>query len=107
MRMFQGGLAMHKSKLITVGLAAMIALATGGLIIQHNELVAQAEQSVARSYELKTQKEALQARTERLQARTEQLSAANSATPREIQLASQAELPDLVVSAPRFSGQGR
>jgi hypothetical protein len=49
----------------------------------------------------------LQARTERLQARTEQLSAANSATPREIQLASQAELPDLVVSAPRFSGQGR
>ena len=54
---------MHKSKLITVGLAAMIALATGGLIIQHNELVAQAEQSVARSYELKTQKEALQART--------------------------------------------
>src|ERR1700681_3899400 len=107
MHMFQGGLAMHKSKLITVGLAAMVALTTGGLIIQHNELVAQAEQSVARSYELKTQKEALPPGAERLQARTEQLSAANSATPREVQLASQAELPDLVVSAPRFAGQGR
>ena len=96
---------MYKSNLITVGLVAMIALATGGLIIQHNELVARAEQSVALSYELKTQTENLQARTERLQAQMEQSSAANPANRRQIQLASQPQLPDLVVSAPRSSGQ--
>lgn len=94
---------MRKSKLVSVGLAAIIAVATGGLVIQHNQLVAQAEQLGARSYQLKTQKEELQARTERLQAQTEQLSAANFPQPREIQLAAQPELPDLVVSAPRFS----
>ena len=98
---------MHKSKLITIGLAAVIAVATGGLIIQHNQLVAQAEQFAAIGYQLKTQKEEMQARTERHQAQAEQLSAANFSKPSEIQLASQPDLPDVVVSAPRISGQGR
>ena len=97
---------MRKSNLITVSLAALIAVTTGGLVIQHNQLVAQSEQLSARTYQLKAQKEELQARTERLQAHTEQLSAANFSKP-EIQLASQPELPDLVVSAPRGSSQGK
>jgi len=97
---------MRKSNLMTVGLAAVVAVATGGLVIQHNQLVAQSEQLSARTFQLKAQKEELQAQTERLQAHTEQLSEANFSK-REIQLASQPELPDLVVSAPRVSGQGK
>ncbi len=83
---------MRKSKLINVGLAALLALTAGGLAIQHNELVALAEQFSAGSYQLESQKEELQARTQQLQARTERMSAANF---------SPTQLPDLVVSAPR------
>jgi len=98
---------MRKSKLINAGLAALLALTAGGLIIQHNQLVELAEQLSAGSYQLRTQKEELQARTERLQAQAEHLSAAKFSSPDRIPLASQPELPDLVVSAPRLSGGGR
>ncbi len=98
---------MRTSKLITVGLAAIIGITTGRLIVQHNLIVEQSEQLVARNYQLETQKEELQARSEQFQARTEQLSTATMPKPGEIRLASQAELPDLVVSAPRLSSQGR
>jgi hypothetical protein len=98
---------MRKSKLINAGLAALLALTAGGLIIQHNQLVELGEQLSTGSYQLKTQKEELQARTERLQAQTEHLSAANFLSPDRIPLASQPELPDLVVSAPRSSAQDR
>ncbi len=98
---------MRKSKLITIGLAAIVAVTTGRLVVQHNQLVAQSEQLAARNYQLKTQKEELQTRSERFQAQREQLSAANMSKSREIQLASQTELPDLVVSAPRLSGEGK
>lgn len=98
---------MRTSKLITLGLAAIIGLTSGGLIVQHNLIVAQSEQHAARNYQLETQKEELQARYERFQARTEQLSTATMPKPGEIRLASQAELPDLVVSAPRLFSQGR
>jgi hypothetical protein len=96
---------MRKSKLINAGLAALLALTAGGMIVQHNQLVELAEQLSAGSYQLKTQREELQARTERLQAQTQRLSAANFSD--RIPLASQPELPDLVVSAPRLSAQDR
>ena len=89
---------MHKTKLIST---AVITAMAASLIIQHNQLVAQAEQLAANNYQLKTQTEQLQARTERLQSRTEQLASGNFSTPRDIQLAAQQELPDLVVSARR------
>ncbi|HEV7613904.1 MAG TPA: hypothetical protein VGO37_18640 [Steroidobacteraceae bacterium] len=98
---------MRTSKLIAIGLAAIVGVTTGRLIVQHNQLVAQSEQLAARNYQLKTQKEELQARSERLQAQMEQSSAANISKRSEIKLASQAELPDLVVSAPRLSAQER
>jgi hypothetical protein len=72
---------MSTSKLITVGLAVAIAVTTGGLIVQHNHTVQKEEA--------------------RPQAATEQ-SAAKLSKQRAIQLASQQELPDVVVSAPRY-----
>jgi hypothetical protein len=98
---------MRTSNLITVGLVAVMAVATVGLINQHNQLVAQAEQLTANSYQLEAQKRQLQAQTERFQARTEQFSAANVPAEREVQLVSQTELPAVVVAAPRFSDQAR
>ena len=79
---------MGTSKLIIVSLAALIAVATAGWIVQRN---------------LGAQKEELQTHTEHAQARPEQLSAANFPKQREIQLASRQELPDVVVSAARYA----
>ncbi len=90
---------MRTSNLITVGLMAAIAVATGGLISQHNQLVVQGEELAADSYQLATQKGQLQALTERIRSRTEQ-SAAN-ATQRDVKLVSQAELPAVIVAARR------
>jgi hypothetical protein len=73
---------MSTSKLITVGLAVAIAVTTGGLIVQHNHTVQKEEA--------------------RPQEATEQSSAAKLSKQRAIQLASQQELPDVVVSAPRY-----
>ena len=89
---------MRTSNLITVGLVAAIAVATGGLVSQHNKLVAQGEELAANSYQLATQKGQLQALTERFQAQTEQSAAA---THRDVQLVSQAELPAVIVAARR------
>jgi uncharacterized protein HemX len=79
---------MRTSNLITVGLAAVIAVGAGGLVSQHNQLVAQGEELTANRYQLAAEREHLRAQTERFQSRTEQGSA---------------ELPALVVAAPRFS----
>jgi uncharacterized coiled-coil DUF342 family protein len=98
---------MRDSKLITVGLSAVIAVSAAGLVAQHNQLVAQAEQLAATSFELKTQKDELLAHAQRLQAERQQLSAANVAMRGEAELASQQELPGVVVSAPRYSSQAR
>lgn len=91
---------MRPSNLITVGLAAAIAVATGGSISQHDQLVVQGEVLAATSYHLATQKGQLQALTERFQARTEQSSAATT-TQHGAQRVSQAQLPAVVVAAPR------
>jgi uncharacterized protein (DUF3084 family) len=90
MRIVFRRIGMRTSKLITIALAAIVGVTTGRLVVQHNLLVAQSEQLAARNYQLKTQGEELQTRSERFQAQREQ-----------------AELPDLVVSAPRLSGGGR
>jgi hypothetical protein len=73
---------MSTSKLVTVGLAVAIAVTTGGLIVQHNHTVQKEEA--------------------RPQAATEQASAADLSKQREIRAASPQELPDVVVSAPRY-----
>jgi hypothetical protein len=94
---------MRTSKPVTVGLAAAMAIAAGGLITQHNQLVAQAEQLTATSYQLEAQTQQLLVQTGRLQAHAEQLSADNVSMQRDDRLASQAELPVVVVSASRGS----
>jgi hypothetical protein len=102
----QGGPIMGTSKPVTFGLAAVISVAVGVLISQHNQLVTQAEQLAANSYQIQVQQRQLHAQAERLQAQADHLSAADVSKQRDVQLA-QTELPDVVVSAPRSSGQAR
>jgi hypothetical protein len=89
---------MATSNRVTYGLAAAFSVAVGLLISQHNLLVAQSEQLSADRYEMKSQKDQLQVQTERLQLQDNQ---------RPVQLASQSELPALIVSAARSPEHGR
>jgi hypothetical protein len=98
---------MGTSNRVTFGLAAVLSVAAGVLISQHNQLVAQSEQLAADTYQIEVQREQLQAQTERFQAQADYLSAANLSSRGEVQLASQTELPAVVVSAARLSGRGR
>jgi cell division protein FtsL len=98
---------MATSNRITYGLAAAFSVAVGVLISQHNVLVAQSEQLTAARYQIKSQKDQLQVQTERLQTQADNLPTAGISTQGPVQLASQSELPAVIVSAARSSERGR
>jgi hypothetical protein len=97
---------MATSNRLSYGLAAAFSVAVGVLISQHNMLVAQSEQLAADRYQIKSQRDQLQLQTERLQAQAD-LSTAGISHQAPVQLASQSELPAVIVSAARSSDHSR
>jgi hypothetical protein len=94
---------MRSSKWVTFGLGAAMVVAAAALITQYNQLVAQGEQLTAQRYQIEAQNEQLRAQTERFQAQMERTSVVNASV-QQPQLASQSELPVVVVSASRSTG---
>jgi cell division protein FtsL len=98
---------MATSNRLSYALAAAFSVAVGVLISQHNMLVAQSEQLTADRYQIKSQRDQLQLQTERLQAQSDNLATAGISQQGPVQLASQSELPAVIVSAARSSDHSR